>query len=378
MAFDLDEFARKLRSYRSQRQLTPVELATGTGIDPGRFDRLEAGQLLPTGDEILIIADFFQCDYRFFVSNEKLAAFQQTETLYRKFGNEFTRNDRRSIQEFFFLCECEAFLLTELDRKTEPFRFTPKGNFYKGHGERAADALRRHFSYGPKVIPNDIYADFRRLGFHVFRRRLENSNISGLTVQHPAAGTCILVNYCEDIYRQRFTCAHEGGHGIIDRGDDVIVSFNKGQRDVHVEIRANAFASRYLMPREFITQIPVQTWNQTEIVKWANQLKVSTHALAIALKEFDLIDEWVVDDLRQARVPAHQKLDPELANLSEKVAARKKSLLQRGLTSFYVGLCLEAWNRGIVSTGRAAEMLLVDDVELKEIGELFSVRGSVH
>jgi Zn-dependent peptidase ImmA (M78 family) len=374
---DLAEFARKLRSYRDQRQLTPTELATGTGIDLDRFQHFEAGDLTPTGDEVLIIADFFQCDYRFFVSNEKLAAFQQTETLYRKFGNEFTKNDRRSIQEFFFLCECEAFLLTELDRKIEPFSFTPDEPYFKGHGEEAARVLRRHFSYAPNAVVSDVYADLRRLGFHVFRRRLENSNISGLTIQHPTAGTCILVNYSEDIYRQRFTAAHEGGHGIFDRGDDVIVSF-KGQDREYVEIRANTFASRYILPREIVTEIPVKVWNQAEIVKWASQFRVSTTALAISLKEFGIITDQEVKELRQIRVPAHQKTDPELANLPETVAARKESLLQRGLTSFYVQLCLEAWTRGIVSTGRASEMLLVNDFELGEIAELFGVKVSVH
>lgn len=333
--------------------------------------------MLPTGDEVLIIADFFQCDYRFFISNEKLAAFQQTETLYRKFSKDFTKNDRRSIQEFLFLCESEAFLLTELNRKTEPFSFSPTGSYYKGHGEDAATALRRHFSYRPNQVPSDVYADFRRLGFHVFRRRLENSDISGLTIQHPTAGTCILVNYSEDVYRQRFTAAHEGGHGILDRGDDVIVTF-KGQEREYVEIRANTFASRYLLPREVVTQIPVQTWNHGEIVKRAGQFRVSTHALAIALKEFGIIDDRAVNHLRQARVPAHQKIDPELANLPERVVARKESLLQRGLSNFYVNLCLEAWSRRIISGGRAAEMLLVDDSELEEIGELFGVRVPVH
>jgi transcriptional regulator with XRE-family HTH domain len=64
VSFDLTEFARKLRSYRDQRQLTSEELATGTGIVLDRFEGLAAGELLPTGDEVLIIADFFQCDYR--------------------------------------------------------------------------------------------------------------------------------------------------------------------------------------------------------------------------------------------------------------------------------------------------------------------------
>jgi hypothetical protein len=122
----------------------------------------------------------------------------------------------------------------------------------------------------------------------------------------------------------------------------------------------------------------VEIWNQAEIVKWASQFKVSTTALAIALKEFRIISDEAVNELRQARVPAHQKIDPELANLPEQVATRKESLLQRGLTNFYVDLCLEAWTRGIVSAGRAAEMLLVDDFELRDIAELFDVRLSVH
>ena len=373
MPIDLAAFGSKLQRYREQRQLTLDELVSGTGISVERLQGFEIGNREPTGDEVLILADFFQCDYRFFVSNEKLAAFEQTESLYRRFGTEFSKNDRRSIQEFFFLCECEAFLLSELKREIDTFTFTPSGKYYKGHAEQAAKALRRHFSYASNAVPSDVYADFRRLGFHVFRRRLDNSNISGLTIQHPSAGTCILVNYSEDIYRQRFTAAHEGAHGILDRGDDVIVSFNGATNDL-VEIRANTFSSRYLLPPELLEQIPVSVWNQAQIVRWASQFKVSTTALVFALKEGGVIDERLANELRQARVPAHEKGDPELANLAERPAMRKEELLSRGMSAFYVGLCFEAWNKGIVSTGRAAEMLLVDDFELWDIAELFNMR----
>lgn len=373
MPIDLSAFGSKLRRYREQRQLRPEELVPGTGIAVDRLKGFESGSITPTGDDVLILADFFQCDYRFFVSNEKLAAFEQTESLYRRYGTEFSKQDRRSIQEFFFLCECEAYLMEELKRQINHFSFSPTGKFFKGHGDQAAAALRKHFGYKPNEVPSDIYGDFRRLGFHVFRRRLENSNISGLTIQHPSAGTCILVNYSEDIYRQRFTAAHEGGHGILDRSEDVIVSFTHKQSSL-VETRANMFASRYLLPLAITQNLPVRQWHQTEIVRWASHFKVSTYALAIALKEAMVIDDTAVEELRRARVPTHQKVDPELENLDGKAAIRKEELLSRGLSAFYVSLCLEAWNTGIVTTARVAEMLLVDDFDLWDITDLFGMR----
>lgn len=102
MPLDLLAFGDKIRRYRKQRQLLAEDMLRDTGIALERLRGFESGTVTPSGDEVLILADFFQCDYRFFVSNEKLAAFEQTETLYRKFGNEFTTADRKSIQEFLF------------------------------------------------------------------------------------------------------------------------------------------------------------------------------------------------------------------------------------------------------------------------------------
>jgi hypothetical protein len=53
---------------------------------------------------------------------------------------------------------------------------------------QAASALRKLFDYPDNTVPRDVYTDFRSIGIHVFRRRLHNSNISGLFVRHPTAG----------------------------------------------------------------------------------------------------------------------------------------------------------------------------------------------
>jgi Zn-dependent peptidase ImmA (M78 family)/transcriptional regulator with XRE-family HTH domain len=374
VAFDLGQFGTKLHRLRSEQQLELLELSVGSGIPSDRLAALETGTAGPSGDEVLILADFFKCDYRFLVSNERLAATEQTESLYRRYGTEFTKSDRRAVLEFLYLCECEQMLQQDLEVPRRPFSFVPKGTFYKEHADLAAEALRAHFSYSPHAVPSDVYGDFRKIGFHVFRRRLENSNISGITIRHPFAGICILVNYDEDIYRQRFTAAHETAHGIFDGATDVIVSFSGTyKKEDLIEVRANHFAARYLLPPSVVNAIPVSRWNRQTVLEWAGRFKVSTRALTIALQDAHQIDEKTASALSKVSVPSSEKVDPELANLSEGAAARKRELFQRGLSSSYVALCFEAFDRGLISGGRAAEMLLIDQLELVDLASLYRI-----
>lgn len=375
MALNLELIGDKIRRYREQLELSLQELATSTGIPVERLERCEAGKQEPTGDEILILADFFRCDYKFFISNERLAPFEQTDQLYRRYGKEFSKSDRRNVQDFLFLCECEEFLLRELGgaKNRQPFSFQKMGKFYKAHGEQAAAQLRRHLGYGPNMVVMNIYEDIRCIGVHVFRRKLGNSNISGLFIRHPTAGKCVLVNYSEDVYRQRFTAAHECAHTILDEEEDVIVSFTRWKTDDLVEIRANTFASRYLMPPEFLRQIPEPTaWDSGKVIRWANQMKVSTEALVYALRDARLIDEQVAQALKGARVPPEAKVDPEIpVDLLERSKERKRQLLAMGLSDFYVECCFDAYNSAMISRGRLAECLLIDDTELQEIATLY-------
>lgn len=374
MPIDLNMLSGKLKRYREQFQTSLAELATATGIAEENLALYESGRKEPTGDEILILADHYKCDYKFFISNERVAPFDQTETLFRLHGTELSKADRWAIQEFLFLCECEEFLMSSLaPGERQPFTFIKKGDFFKGHGEEAAAELRRQLGYGPNEVKMDLYADFRRIGLHVFRRQLENSNVSGLYVNHPTAGRCVLVNYTEDVYRQRFTAAHEAGHAILDDDQDVVVSYAKWKKGDLSEIRANTFASRYLMPPSFLRGIPdAGTWDAHKAVEWANKLKVSTEALSYALKDAKLVSPNAQKTIGSATVPAADKVDPELpANLAPKPRERREELLRRGLSSSYVGLCFEAYEQDTVSAGRLAEMLLVSENEVAEIGELY-------
>ena len=375
MALDRSVFAEKLKKYREQFQISIPELSKATGIKEESIQSYEQQLKVPTGDEILILADFFKCDYKYFISNERLAPFEQTEALFRRHGIEFSKEDRWAIQEFLYLAECESFLISNLKMtQSEDFAFQKQSTNHKVNGIAAAKALRHHFKYQANEVIMDIYEDFRSIGIHTFRRKLQNSKISGLYVRHPTAGKCILINYSEDIYRQRFTAAHEAAHAILeDEKEGVLVSF-KGANREYVEVGANNFASQYLMPPEFLRSIPdPNNWNQEKALIWANKLKVSTEALAYALSNAKLINTMTESKIKAVRVKKEEKVDPELPeSLAPNSFRRKEELLQRGLSGFYVNLCFEACRRDVISVGRMAEMFLIEQSNVYELADLFN------
>ncbi len=373
MAFNLKTLGAKLSKYREQLTLTPDEVATATGIEIGRLLSIEGGLQEPTGDEVLILADHYRCDFKYFISNEQSAPFEQTETLYRAHGSEFSKQDRTAIQEFLYLCDTEELLMRDLGRSTRPFSFLPRGNYFKGHGEDAAAAFRKAMGHSDREVPRDIYEEFRSADVHVFRRKLGNSKISGLFIMHPTAGKCALVNYSEDIYRQRFSAAHEMAHAIFDSGSGPSVSYFKTVRPDMLEVRANRFASCYLMPPALLHRLPAPAaWSEADARHWANELRVSCDALGIALKEANLVDVGVSDRIRRYRVPNESKLDPELpVTLNDTQRARKAALLERGLSDRYVGLCFDGYKQGVISLGRLSEALLCSRGELGELVKLY-------
>jgi Zn-dependent peptidase ImmA (M78 family) len=372
MALDLHLLATKLRKYREQLEVSIAELAQATGIANDRLTTFEEAAATPTGDEILILADFFRCDYKFFISNDRTAPFEETETLYRKFGGQFSKEDRRAVQDFLFLCECEQdlFSVRGMPKPKKLLFRTERTDAQRA--EIAAAKFRQQLGLDFNEVDIDVFDAIRRFGIHVFRRRLRNSTISGLFIMHPMAGKCILVNYTEDVFRQRFTAAHELGHALLDDDQDFVVSFATDQR-AQREVRANAFAARFLMPPDFLRAIPeAHTWTEQKILYWAERLHVNPEPLCYALRHARLLQHHQVERFRALKIPSSSKHDPEISpSLPPKSRERIERLLWRGLSSFYVKLCFDAYYQGHISAGRLAEILLADESELKEIAGLY-------
>jgi Zn-dependent peptidase ImmA (M78 family)/transcriptional regulator with XRE-family HTH domain len=372
MAIDLTFLGRKVASYREQQLATVEDVSAATGIDRERLQSIEQGAIEPSGDEILILADHFKCDFRFFISNERVAPFEQTRELYRSNGDAFTKEDRLAVQEFLYLSETEAFLQAEMGTTYTAFSPELVGSNLKAHGPPASIKARQALGIADSVVP-EVYSAMRQLGIHVFRRKLGNSSISGVFIQHPIAGKCALINFSEDVYRQRFSAAHEMAHAIFDADQPPSVSFSRVATGDYREYRANSFASCFLMLPQALRGLPSpQQWSDEDARRYANRFKVSCHALGIALKEAGVADEQTGERIRKLRVPAEAKIDPELpSSLSDSQKVRKQHLLERGLSDYYVCLCFEALHREVITIGRLSEALLCSTSELGELAAIF-------
>lgn len=246
MPLTLAILGAKVAAYRRDLSDTVEEVSAATGVAIDRIAAIESGRQEPTGDEILILSDYFRCDYKVFLTDDALPQVPAVHTLYRAKSGEFDKADRRALRDFMYLCETEHELERELGRLSEPFESVQVIKS-RGSVDEAVSAARSRLGYGEHSLPLDTFGACRALGARVFRRALGDSNISGLFVVHPVAGKCILVNSSEDMYRQRFSAAHELAHAVFDASEVARVSLRSEKRDP-VEQRANAFASKFLMP----------------------------------------------------------------------------------------------------------------------------------
>lgn len=374
MGYDIGVIAQKLVRSRNNMGLSKAEVSHLGGINLARIDELESGNVEPSGDEILILADIYKEDYRHFISNQNLSSAETVDELYRLNGG-ITNTDKQAIQSFTFHSANEQILLDSLGKKKEEF-VSPSistGRVYKSDGVKVAQALRQFLGYHNNDAYSNLYYDFRRIGIHIFRSKLEASNLSGLFVRHPVADKCVLVNFDENIYRQNFTLCHEVGHALMD-GSSYNVSY-KSQMDYR-EYRANAFASEFLMPQSIIKQINPATITPENIVKYAAKFRVNVKAFLIALGDAGVItQEKKAEYLKMGlKVPKNEQIDFELNDLTDHLKDSYEMMFERGLTPYYVKLCFEAYEKGLISVDRMAEILDVSLYELPLLLDTFKMK----
>jgi Zn-dependent peptidase ImmA (M78 family) len=372
MSFDYRLLGKKLREARESLLIEPGRAANLLQISEDDYVLIESGESHLTGDQIVILAAFLRRDFRYFVTGDYPSAESQVQQLFRR-NQDLSQADRIAIQEFCRLCEYQAFLEDLLDMKHGPIPDYSQRSFghryYKRQGEEAAILERNRLMLGRQPIPN-VFALMSEQGVRVFRRRLQDRNISGLYLRHPVAGHCVLVNYLDDLYRQNFSAAHEYGHVLFDSHVEQQLSYlaqPNGEVDQELEWRANSFARNFLLPKERLEKdydrAAIDKQGSGFVLEIARHFKVNFQVVVIQLSELG----WIQDDLKtqlladkNAVIKAQEKSDPEIpTELSVGTRQRLLHAIQHGLSWDFLKLGGEAYRRELITYHKLLEMLFL-------------------
>lgn len=159
--------------------------------------------------------------------------------------------------------------------------------------ELEAEKLLRNHNVTEAPIPVEEVA--RSAGATVVHRRFDGNDTAGFMYSSDE-GVLIGVNSATSRKRQRFTVAHEIGHMLLHRSDDLrvdsVIQFRDGVSTRGTdpnEREANAFAASLLMPTPLVEQHLASAWErgttarETLVAQLANEFDVSTEAMTYRL-----------------------------------------------------------------------------------------------
>ena len=266
-------------------------------------------------------------------------------------------------------------------------------------GERVAEEERRRLGLGTAPTP-DMVELLETQSVRTAVVRLP-TDVSGLTLSDGQVGLFIVANADHHAWRRRFSFAHEYAHVLVDRDRSGLISRASQKNELH-EIRANAFAAAFLMPREGVRQFvtglgkgrssrahaevfdetdAVSVEGRTEshsqdiqlydVVQIAHHFGVSRLSALYRLQNLRLITEAefqtmkVTDEAGQGRKVASLLglPDPDQQTADHEFRHR------------VVGLGLEAFRRSLISQGKLAEIAQMVNLDAASVHELIQQAG---
>ena len=262
-------------------------------------------------------------------------------------------------------------------------------------GARIADEERRRLGLGSGPAP-DLGELLESQGVRTAVVDLPD-DVSGLTISDARIGLFVVVNAQHHAWRRRFSFAHECAHVLLDRGRFGMVS-RGSKRDEMIEVRANSFAARFLMPSDGVHQfiatlgkgrptrmqadifdgeqtIAAETRTNAssqaiqiyDVVQLAHHFGVSNEAALYRLKNLGMLK---VSDFESLRAANKQHGDCVARALGLPPPNEEASL--SAFRHRFLGLALEAFRREEITRSKLEElasMMLVSDSEISSLLE---------
>ena len=260
--------------------------------------------------------------------------------------------------------------------------------------EQVAGEERRRLGLGVVPLP-DMVELLEEQGIRTAQEELP-SGISGLTLAEPAAGSFIVVNSKDAPWKQRFSFVHEYAHVLLDRPKPGILSRAK-DRETLPEVRANAFAAGFLMPRRGVEQFirhlakgrasreqsevfDEEKTQRAEERSAPGSQEIQIYDIARLSHHFGVSGMTAVYRLRNLRLISQRTMERLLEQETQDLGRRIARLLglappnpENGARAFqrrFLALGIEALRREAISRGKLRELarlINTDEESLEQI-----------
>ncbi|HID06680.1 MAG TPA: ImmA/IrrE family metallo-endopeptidase, partial [Armatimonadetes bacterium] len=235
-----------------------------------------------------------------------------------------------------------------------------------------ADKERARLQLGDQPI-GDIFSLLENQGLRIIRIAIPNSKLDGAFAYERNKGAFALVNASRSKGKQTFTAAHEYCHFLKDRADgyhpcQIHDDYTAQLRQKELERFANVFATHFLMPETGVREVVESQFGlghglrAEEVIYLKRYFGVSYIAMLLRLRELGYLSEERYEQLARVRVIALERRlygDAEVDREQLEAPPRVPPLL--------AVLALEAYNRGLISLSRLAEIWRMKSAEAQEI-----------
>jgi Zn-dependent peptidase ImmA (M78 family)/transcriptional regulator with XRE-family HTH domain len=387
-----NELAQRLRNAREQANLSQQAAADAVNLSRTAITQIEGGNRSVSTFELMNLAKLYRRTVSYFLDNHSDDNDTLEALLYRAApGLSEVPVMKNQIDHYIDLCR-EGLILEKLlehNPRMGPPIYSLSIPTHKGEaalqGESVADQERKRMGIGSDPIA-DIAELIAKQAIWVSSANLPDT-ISGFFLHHSKTGLVILVNALHLKSRKRFSYAHEYAHALLDRNVNVRISSTANHSEL-IEIRANAFAAAFLMPKEAVIDIlqslnkgnssrnnriifdiategtnsaenrsiPYsQTITYQDATIIAHHFGVSYQAATYRLRNLGYISAQECDALIKKESDGKNYLKA-LNMYSDLESREEEKLWDRELRSELVYLAIEAFRREEISRGRIIEL----------------------
>lgn len=368
MSLDRKQLGERLRDIRQDLGFTQAEVAGLLELHRPAISEIEAGRRAVASEELYEFSRIYAVAVADLLAQPTPSCAQIERILFRGPGLE-TPAARAAIRRFVQRCgaerELEGLLGIEPPEDQRPgYRLSAPTSSGQAihHGTRMAEQERRRLGLGALPLRNPLSL-LERQGVRIGPLRdFEAGEIEGIYFETEELGACVAINTARDFgtgFRSAFTAAHEYAHWLLRDVEVETFRFQGGNNDLG-EVRANAFAAAFLMPeegvREYFASIGllendlVDRLSPGDVVLAMDHFGVSRSALLYRLQNLKLLAPETAKELRTRDIHVHR--------VAKALGLRFRR--ERKDSSRMNALVTEAWRRGLITTGRAADLIDTD------------------